>query len=327
MTSISEWSGDRDLLIEWIMEMNDLSRISMPIYNSLGRWVPFRLTLEAKTWWTALPTAIKAATITWDDFYNLLDTHWMTVEWFSAQQKRGLQMGFRDKSNADETPRNYVTRKAMILQFVMGQNVNEGTIINYILDRAPKDWAVILNIGEVTTLAELHQRISREEQSLMRGLGHNNEITKLKNDIQDIKNRLYRNTGNKPAAHIVEVGESEEDHTHEAEAHFGGSSPLSKPGQKRELKFPAPFPKQDWKKSTGRTPADLGKGPCRHCSSLNHWDKDCPKAEEGKKIEAARKAKYQAKVLAIEALDEIDDSVNEQTEESKNDQSSEEETL
>jgi hypothetical protein len=309
---LPEWNGDKNQIIEWIAKVEDLARMSNSINQQMGRWLPTRFTDEAETWWISLENITKEATRTWRDLYNLFTRDWMTVEWFNDQQARGLRMGFRDRDHPDETPRNYVTRKTQILLFTMGQNVNEGTIINEILNKAPKDWMTILNSGEITTLEELKIRVNREEGRLLRGLTSRSELDRIKADLAELKKNMNGNRY-KTTAHIAEAEESHEVETLIAE----------RPQEPKKYAFPP----MNWKKSTDKSPKSEGKRGCRHCSSLEHWDNDCPKAEQGKELEKKKRLErlnnYKAKVHMLEAEEEIDNSIET---EAKNSLSSDEES-
>lgn len=328
-SQIPSWNGDKQAIIPWISKMNDLARLGPAIYNSLGRWVPTRLEDEAATWWMSLSPDIKATTATWREYYNLMERDWMTLEWFSDEQARALRMGFRDKANPEESPRAYIARKAMHLEFTLGGAVNEQAVINYIMEKAPKEWGIILNIGEVMTVDELKIRANREEGQLLRANRQKDDLSGIKKEIAELSRKLNGNGGPKPyrtSTHSAEV------ETTEVEVHFAGRGDKPRnpfPQTKNRIIKPL-FPKRDDIRSEGKTPGEKGAGPCQMCSSLNHWDKDCPHFKEGREIQKKQREqnlnKYRAKVHAIESLEPFSDEETkvpeQEDEESKNDSSS-----
>ena len=206
----------------------------------------------------------------------------------------------------------------------MGQ-ANEGTIINYIMDKVPKDWGIILNIGQITTLAELKIAVNREEQNLLRGFGQKDEISKLREEMKSIRQAMGNGNRFRPQAHAAEAEEITEE-APEPEAHFASNDP------KTARVITPMFPPQNWVKSKGQTPGDKGKGGCRFCSSMNHWDNDCPKKREGVELEKKKKLEklntYKAKVHALEAEVEITESLgNDEDSDPKNYLTSDEEQV
>ena len=47
-----------------------------------------------------------------------------------------------------------------------------------------------------------------------------------------------------------------------------------------------PFPRDDSTKSEPRSPGSMGKRPCRHCGSPNHWDNNCKHAVKKTAVKA-----------------------------------------
>ncbi|KAI4294046.1 hypothetical protein K525DRAFT_213608 [Schizophyllum commune Loenen D] len=152
--------------------------------------------------------------------------------------------------------------------------LKDDEIIMEVMDTAPSNWNTILSTQLYPDLVSFQSAIRYHEDALLEAGGEKKSFNRY--DQRETWTR------NKPTTF--------------ARAHLVGSS----------TDLPPPkFPKDDANISKRATPKDKGARGCRHCGSLNHWDKECKYAFKG--MRNARTRLAEASMDLLEAEDEYED--------------------
>ena len=88
---IPKWNGDRDDLLEWIDQVNQLSQRSQYCHQQIGLLAPTRFTERALNWFMFLtPRTKENIQQNWDTLQLALATQFLNRKWFDTQQSRAL---------------------------------------------------------------------------------------------------------------------------------------------------------------------------------------------------------------------------------------------
>jgi hypothetical protein len=193
---------------------------------------------------------------------------------------KAIKASYHGEGNSDESPLAYCLRKCCLLHSVF--DYDDTTLILEVLEGVPQEWQVYINVSNIYSWDQFTDEVNQHEHILTNiskrsssgGGVSQQDLQKLWDYVKKSKSQ---NVTVKAKAHAVE--------------------PLRKPN----------YPKDDATKSKDkngklRTPASLGKRPCRHCGSGQHWDSNC----KYRKLNATR-ARAQYLALNEDEMMEEDD--------------------
>jgi hypothetical protein len=266
---IPEWDGHPDTLMKWIKQVQEIANRSQFCHQQLGTMIPGRLKGRAQNWYNFLPPLYKEQIKqNWDTFRIAMATHFLNINWYNNQKAKALNARYRQPGFERERPTDFFYRKLELLQ-----NVHDWTdqeLIQEILNSAPDYWRTIVNTTDLVDLIRLQDALQYHEHTLMKDPSA--DLASLSQRIRDLERGKHRSSNHSHQARANEV-ESQEI---PAETNVIGSQPIGKPSHS-----PA-----DHVVSKGQTPGQKGARPCRHCSSKNHWDYDCPHSDYQKKVKS-----------------------------------------
>ncbi len=132
----------------------------------------------------------------------------------------------------------------------------------------PAVWNTIVDSANMITIEELASAMEYFNDQLIKATDYNN--SQILKRIKELERNINQGSRHNARAHEIETVELE------AEALQIGqkSNNFNKSKFNNDNKPKAP--PADHVISKGRTPAEAGGQPCRHCNSSKHWDYDCP---------------------------------------------------
>ncbi|EDQ99366.1 uncharacterized protein LACBIDRAFT_335110 [Laccaria bicolor S238N-H82] len=97
MGMIPQWDGNPTTMIDYIMEIALLARLSKRLFKEIGQIAPIRWTGSAKGWWMTLPRADQAYfSQDWECLMTGMCDHFMNDEWLNDRGIEFDAMRFRD---------------------------------------------------------------------------------------------------------------------------------------------------------------------------------------------------------------------------------------
>jgi len=162
-------------------------------------------------------------------------------------------------------------------------NWTEPELIIEVMRGVPAVWNTIVDSANMVTIQELASAMEYFNDQLIRATDYDNG--NILRRIKDLEKSLNRGSHHKARTNEVETVEVE------AETNLIGQKPnnfsksnFATPNKPNFSNATKPkYPPADNVISKGRTPAEAGGRPCRHCNSSKHWDYDCPHSDFQKK--------------------------------------------
>ncbi|KAB5587628.1 hypothetical protein CTheo_8933 [Ceratobasidium theobromae] len=273
---IPEWDGDPKVLPKWVIAVNNIAEYSEYARQQLGQQVPLRFTGRAQRWFTALNRDTRRnITQDWPSLRQAITIHFMNRAYLEQNKREALEMKYRDSGHRNETPEDYVIRKMEAL--TLFNDWTDPELIFQIMNDAPSSWCAYIDTEDIRSWEEFLDKIYWHQQDLMSGaLSNQPDISNLVHRMESALHKLERRSNKALVrSHKVEI----------------------KPPWKKKNKpigwhkdNPKPqFRKHDEVISKGKTPKDKGARGCRHCGSLNHWDRDCPEARNNSRFMTMKK--------------------------------------
>ena len=265
MGMVPQWNSDPTALIDYIMEIALLARLSKRIFKEIGQIAPLHWTGAAKNWWVTLPRTDQAYfSQDWECLVMGMRDHFMNDEWLNDRGIEFDTMRFcRGQSNARETPEEYFNRRIRLNMVLRPEETDGPLVMHRLMNRQPVLWGSILNSATCPSIVQLIKLAKSMELNL---------IAQYYNGLRIEKSK---------SVHTAELSPQETSDLSEGEA--GPSSQkevhaVSKGGPKKRT---------DWPK--GRTIAGYSysrddsivsklapPGPCFICLSPKHFFRDCP---------------------------------------------------
>ncbi|KAB5587895.1 Retrovirus-related Pol polyprotein [Ceratobasidium theobromae] len=259
---IPEWDGRMSELGDWMIKINDIAAYSEFTSIQLGQQVPLRFKGRAANWFGALDFNYRRQiTANWETLKLAMVIHFMDRHYLETQKAKALEAKYRQRGHEHETPEDYVIRKAKELTSFTDWTDME--LMLEVMNGAPESWHVLVNPQRIPDWNTFLDEISWNQQQLMK-LGHDLGGKGTSSDIQRQLDRMQS------TIHRLENSQRKSSRA-AVRSHQVSSKPV---GWNKNLPK-APHPRRDDIVSKGKTPKDKGARGCIHCSSLNHWDKDC----------------------------------------------------
>ena len=263
--TIPQWDGSPATMIDYIMEIALLARLSKRMFKEIGQIAPIRWTGSAKGWWMTLPRADQAYfSQDWECLVSGMRDHFMNDVWLNDRGIEFDAMRFRRGSQyARETPEEYFNRRIRLNMVLHPEEVDGTTVTHRLMNRQPILWGSILNTTSCPSIVHLTKLAKAMEANLIAQYYNGLRIEKYK------------------SANTAEVSTPEE-----AEKSAEEIEPESSK-EAHAVSRGVPRKRTDWPK--GRTIAGYSysrddsvvskvapPGPCFICLSPKHFFRDCP---------------------------------------------------
>src|SRR5215211_6254878 len=256
---VKAWAGKADELPDYILDMNILASQSPTIYNQLGQQVALQFTSLAKDWFNSLHADTRLDLIdNWGNMRDELIRVFLTRAWTDRTRAKATKASYRGEGNTEETPLGDCLRKSRLLRSVF--DYDDSTLILEVLKEVPQEWQVYINSAHIYSWDQFMEEVNQHEHiltplSTRRSVVTQGNLQKLWEYIKKPSNSKGRDR-NYVQSHAVVP----------------------------QKKYP--FPRDDSTKSTPRSPGSMGKRPCRHCGSPEHWDSGCKYTAKKKAVNA-----------------------------------------
>ena len=261
--TIPQWNGDPTTMIDYIMEIALIARLSKRIFQEIGQIAPIRWTGAAKNWWMTLPLADQSYfSQDWECLMIGMREHFMNDGWLNDRGIEFDSMRFRrGNKNIRETPEEYFNRQIRLHMVLHPEEVDGPTVTHRLMNRQPILWGSILNTTACPSIVQLIKLAKAMEANL---------VAQYYNGLRVEKAKVV-NTAAISLAEEKSEGEDELDEQKEAHAVTRGK----------------PRKRTDWPKgrtidgySYSRDDSIVSKvappGPCFICLSPKHFFRECP---------------------------------------------------
>ncbi|KAB5587577.1 hypothetical protein CTheo_8984 [Ceratobasidium theobromae] len=166
-------------------------------------------------------------------------------------------------------------------------------LIFQIMNDAPSSWRAYIDTEDIRSWEEFLDKIYWHQQDLMSGaLSHQPDLSNLIHRMESALHKLERRSSK---AYV---------RSHKVETKSPWKKKTKPIGWHKDNPKPQ-FRKHDEVVSKGKTPKDKGARGCRHCGSLNHWDRDCPEAKNNSRFMRSHMAEVEDEVW--QALDDYEE--------------------
>jgi hypothetical protein len=279
LDEIPNWDGEEEELLDWIETVNRIADRSQYCHDQLGLLAPSKFKERALNWWLFLPpNSRNAMQQNWSELKRALATHFLNRNWYNNQKAKALSAKYRQSGYSGERPVDYLYRKVKLLKNI--SNWTGPELIIEVMHGVLSNWNNILNSADMLSIEELADQMQYYNDQLIRATDHDDQ--NLLRRIKDLERSINRNP--RARAHEVEVEEYEEAITNnigQKPNNFNSNRFTSNKPVATNFNKPKP-PPADHVVSKGKTPAEAGGRPCRHCNSSKHWDYDCPHSDYNK---------------------------------------------
>ena len=263
--AIPQWDGNPTTMIDYIMEIALLARLSKRIFKEIGQIAPIRWTGSAKGWWMTLPRADQAYfSQDWECLVTGMRDHFMNDVWLNDRSIEFDAMRFRrGHQHARETPEEYFNRRIRLNMVLHPEETDGPKVTHRLMNRQPILWGSILNTTSCPSIVQLMKLAKAMEANLVAQYYNRLRIEKSK------------------SVHAVEAASPEDSDK---------STEDAGPSTTKEAHVASrggPRKRTDWPKgrtisgySYSRDNSVVSKvaplGPCFICLSPKHFFRDCP---------------------------------------------------
>jgi len=262
---IPQWDRNPTTMIDYIMEMALLARLSKRIFKEIGQIAPIQWTRSAKGWWMTLPRMDQAYfSQDWECLISGMRDHFMNDEWLNDRGIEFDAMHFHHgNQHTRETPEEYFNRRIRLNMVLHPEEVDGPTVMHRLMNRQPILWGSILNTTSYPSIVQLTKLAKAMEANL---------IAQYYNGLQIERHKA----ANTVEAHSPENSEKSIEETVQStvkEVHA-----VSRGGMRKHTDWPKGRTiagycySQDGSVVSKVTPP----GPCFICTSPKHFFRDCP---------------------------------------------------
>lgn len=255
--TILTWDGNPENLRHWFLKINSLAKRSAMVFKQLGVLVPTQLTGSAEVWYYSQSVETHdSIEQDWNTLRSAIREYYMNRAFLGKQNSHANHASYRDASNGQETPSEYIIRKLELLQFVY--NYTDRELIDEIMEGAPLHWTPIITPHLFQELEQFQESVKFHEDSLLKLGGSKNSYIRQGNQNypKDSPPQNSYNPFRNVRINLVRWSKST---------------------------LNPQFPKDDANVLPRGTPEEKGARLCRHCRHVKHWDKDCKYARKGEK--------------------------------------------
>jgi hypothetical protein len=313
LKDLAKWDGTYHSAIDWVFDIQRVADMGEAVAANLGAFLPGTLESQspAQRFYDSLSAEWKSfMRSSYLRFVWAMKEFYLTDRWILEMTRYTDRQHFRQRGHENENALAFLSRRLRYIR-VLGL-AEEGTAreITELLSTAPPAWKSILDMNSLTSILKTASYQHDQLEALAQVSGRNSSSISDSDLVRRLSHLGYirqngSSSGGRPHqaragarlaisdgvshgdghAYITEVdGTPEvEDETSEeggqdgVSAHdevvrealaaaakaYSGRGPSSKP------KF---APRNDVKTSLGQKPP----GPCRHCGSEMHWNRECP---------------------------------------------------
>ena len=262
---IPQWDGNPTTMIDYIMEIALLARLSKRIFKEIGQIAPIRWTGAAKGWWMTLPRVDQVYfSQDWECLVMGMRDHFMNDVWLNDRGIKFDAMRFRrGHQHARETPEEYFNRRIRLNMVLHPEETDGPKVTHRLMNRQPILWGSILNTTSCPSIVQLTKLAKAMEANL---------IAQYYNGLRIEKSKSAHAV---EAASPVDSDKSTEDAgpSTTKEVHVA-----SKGGSRKRTDWPKGRTISGY--SYSRDDSVVSKvappGPCFICLSPKHFFRDCP---------------------------------------------------
>ncbi|KAL1684811.1 hypothetical protein GGG16DRAFT_67614, partial [Schizophyllum commune] len=168
-TVVPKWDGKGHTLIDYLIELLELARLSEDMKKGLAQWAPQNWTGDAKSWWLTLSIDSRdLVSSSWETFLTTLRHRWMTDDWVQDRRKDFESMEFRKGwENAGELPRTFLQRRIRVAAILFPHLGDTWLLVYEVLRTIPQEWRSVLNHQNQQNIYELEFASEIYQDSLL----------------------------------------------------------------------------------------------------------------------------------------------------------------
>ncbi|KAL1750048.1 hypothetical protein FB107DRAFT_189387, partial [Schizophyllum commune] len=166
---VPKWDGKGHTLINYLIELLELARLSEDMKKGLAQWAPQNWTGDAKSWWLTLSIDSRdLVSSSWETFLTTLRHRWMTDDWVQDRRKDFESMEFRKGwENAGELPRTFLQRRIRVAAILFPHLGDSWLLVYEVLRTIPQEWRSVLNHQNQQNIYELEFASEIYQDSLL----------------------------------------------------------------------------------------------------------------------------------------------------------------
>ncbi|KAL1758366.1 hypothetical protein FB107DRAFT_207173, partial [Schizophyllum commune] len=167
LNSVPKWNGLGSSLIDYMIELQELSRLGPMVRDGLAQYAPMEWAGKGLSWWRTLPLAARIhITSSWDNLMLAIRDHFMTDQWIQDRTAEFNAMEFR-KGRREETPLEYLQRRIRVAYFLFPHLGDTHLFIYEILRAIPSEWRTTLSDQIQANVYELEFAANNFEKPLI----------------------------------------------------------------------------------------------------------------------------------------------------------------